>query len=58
MVGHHEGLGRELAGAVARRDQRVDLLGVQRDRLLGQDVLAGLERLRVHSTWALFGSGM
>jgi len=46
MVGDHEGLGGELARPVARRDEGVDLRGAQRDRLLGQHVLAGLERLQ------------
>ena len=45
MVRDHESLGRELAALVAGGDQRVDLLGPERDRLLGQHVLAGLERL-------------
>ena len=44
MVAHHERLGDELAGPRARGDQRLRLVGVKRDRLLAQHVLAGLQR--------------
>ena len=44
MMAHHERLGDELAGPRARGDQRLRLVGVERDRLLAQHVLAGLHR--------------
>jgi hypothetical protein len=45
VTAHHEGLGDQLARAVARRYQLLGLLGVERDRLLAQHMLAGLGRL-------------
>ncbi|MCY1297663.1 hypothetical protein D9M70_471140 [compost metagenome] len=41
-VGDHEGFGDHHAVAVPRRDQRVDLGGPQRDRLLAQHVFSGV----------------
>ncbi len=44
MEAHHERLGDQLAGPVARGDQRLGFLRVERDRLLAQHVLARLQR--------------
>ena len=44
--GDHEGLGGDEAGAVAERDEAVDLLGAEGDGLFAEDVLAGLKRFR------------
>ena len=60
VVAVHERLHGEDAGALGGVDHDpVDVARGQGERLLAQDVLAGLERAAiVHSAWRWFGSGM
>ena len=58
MVDDHEGFADQHLVAVAQRNQRRDILGVERQRLLDQHVFLRLDRLAAHSTCCEVGTGM
>ena len=58
MKAHHEGLGDDQAALLLGSLDLTGLIGVERDRLLAQHMLAGFKRLDGHGAWRWFGRGL